>query len=555
MKRALFNGNFFLIMLSLILSPVLFFSCKNSDKHDSTMLSKNQIEVNKYVSYELTTDLSVLTEKEKQMLPILFEAANIMNDLFKRVSFGDNYSAVYDTIKCEATKRLFEINYGPWNRLDDNKPFVDGFKDKPAGANFYPLDMKKEEFEALADSSKTSLYTIIKRDANGKLISVPYHEAFKTELTKVSELLKKAAELAEDAGLKKYLELRAVDMLKSDFYQSDIAWMEMKTNTIDFIIGPIENYEDALYGYKAAFESFILIKDKEWSKKLEKYASLLPNLQKQLPVADAYKKETPGADSDLNAYDAVYYAGDCNAGSKTIAINLPNDEKVQAAKGSRRLQLKNSMRAKFDNILLPIANSLIDEEQRKYVKFDAFFGNVMFHEVAHGLGIKYTLKDAKLTCRDALENTYSTVEEAKADILGLWLVTKLNEMGEYKGDMMENYVTFAAGIFRSIRFGGASSHGKANLITFNYFIEQGAFAKNTKGTYTINLEKMKVAVAGLANIIITIQGDGSKADADKLIKEKCVTQEDLKTDLAKLEAVSIPVDIVWEQGADVLLKK
>jgi hypothetical protein len=549
-KSLFFNA----IILSVF--ALTIFSCNNKTKdkeikEDTLMLSENQKEVNKYVSYKLTTDLSVLTEKEKQMLPLLFEAAEIMDKLYWEVAYGECIETICKDMD-EATKQLFHINYGPWNRLDGNKAFIDSVGEKPAGAKFYPEDMTDDEFEAFKDDTKTSLYTIIQRDEAGKLISIPYHEVFKEELTKASEILKKAAELAEDEGLKKYLELRAEALVTSDYYASDVAWMEMKTNTIDFIIGPIENYEDALYGYKTAFESFILIKDKEWSKKLEKYASMLPDLQKQLPVEEKYKKASPGADSELNAYDAIYYAGDCNAGSKTIAINLPNDEKVQEAKGSRRLQLKNSMKAKFDNILVPIADVLITKDQLQYIDFDAFFANTMFHEVAHGLGVKYVITKPELTCREALENTYSTLEEGKADILGLWLVTKLNEKGEYEGDLMKNYVTFAAGIFRSVRFGASSSHGKANLITFNYFVEQGATVKNEDGTYTVDFEKMKVAVEGLAAIIIKIQGDGDIEAAKKLIEEKNIIHPELEKDLQSLTDKNIPVDIVWEQGLDIL---
>ena len=396
------------------------------------------------------------------MLPILFEASAIMNDLFWVQAFGDK-KAVLDNAKDGATKKFIEINYGPWERLNDNKPFLASFGEKPKGANFYPRDMTTEEFEALKDESKTSLYTMLRRDENGKLKCIPYSEFFKDQYKKVSELLKKASELAEDEGLKKYLGLRAEAFISNDYYPSDMAWMDMKNNGIDLVIGPIENYEDALFGYKAAHEAYILIKDKEWSQKLEKYAKLLPDLQKGLPVEAKYKAETPGSNSDLNAYDVVYYAGDCNAGSKTIAINLPNDEKVQAEKGSRRLQLKNAMQAKFDKILKPIAGVVITPEQRKHVKFNSFFENTMFHEVAHGLGIKNTL-DGKGTVRDALKETYSALEEGKADILGLYMVTKLKEMGELDIDLMDNYVTFMAGIFRSVRFGGASAHGKANLI-------------------------------------------------------------------------------------------
>jgi len=535
-------------------------SCKNSTskqetKSDTVMVSANQKELDKFVKYKLTTDLSVLTEKEKQMLPILIEAAKIMDELFWKVAFGDcsekSCVELYEKMD-SATKQLFNMNYGPWNRLDGNKSFVEGIGEKPAGAQFYPEDMTAEEFDALADPSKTSLYTIISRDKDGKLISIPYHEAFKEEMTKASELLVKASLLAEDAGLKKYLELRAKALLTSDYYASDIAWMEMKTNTIDFIIGPIENYEDALYGYKTAFESYILVKDKVWSQKLEKYASMLPDLQKQLPVDEKYKTNTPGADSELNAYDAIYYAGDCNAGGKTIAINLPNDENVQEAKGSRRLQLKNSMKAKFDNILVPIADVIITPDQRKYIDFDAFFGNTMFHEVAHGLGVKYVITKPDVTCREAIGNQYSTLEETKADILGLWLVTKLKEKGEYEGDLMNNYVTFAAGIFRSIRFGASSAHGIANLITFNYFIEQKAFTKNQDGTYTIDFDKMKLAVEGLANIIIVIQGNGDIEAAKKYVEKMNIISPELTKDLQSLTDKNIPVDVIWEQGAEVL---
>lgn len=550
------KNNLFLTTLILAIIGISFIGCKNNaktdeTKTDTTMVSANQKELDKYVSYKLTTDLSVLTEKEKQMLPILFEAAEIMDKLYWKVSYGECVKSACKSMD-SATIELFHINYGPWNRLDGNKAFVDSVGEKPAGAKFYPEDMTKEEFDALADESKTSLYTIIKRDESGKLIVVPYHVEFKEELTKSSDLLKKAAELSEDAGFKKYLELRAEALITSDYFASDMAWMEMKTNTIDFVIGPIENYEDALYGYKAAFESFILIKDKVWSQKLEKYIALLPGLQKQLPVDAKYKTSSPGDESDLNAYYAIYYAGDCNAGSKTIAINLPNDEKVQEAKGSRRLQLKNSMKAKFDNILVPIAEVLITKDQQQYIDFDAFFANTMFHEVAHGLGVKYVITNPSLTCREALENQYSTLEEGKADILGLWLVTKLNEMGEYEGDLMKNYVTFAAGIFRSIRFGASSSHGKANLITFNYFVEQGAVAKGEDGTYTINFDKMKVAVESLANMIITLQGDGNLEGAKALVEKMNVIPAELEKDLQSLTDKSIPVDVVWEQGPEVL---
>ncbi len=328
--------------------------------------------------------------------------------------------------------------------------------------------------------------------------------------------------------------------------------MAMKTSNIDFVVGPIENYEDGLYGYKAAHESFVLVKDPEWSARLEKYNAMLPGLQAGLPVDPAYKTEMPGTDADMNVYYALYYAGDCNAGSKTIAINLPNDPEIHLAVGSRKLQLKNSMKAKFDKILVPIANMLIDESQRKYITFDAFFENTTFHEVSHGMGVKNTI-NGKGPAREALREYYSSIEEAKADIMGLYLVTKLYEMGEItSGEVMNNYVTFFAGIFRSSRFGAASAHGKANMLNMKYFEESDAFVYQDNGTYRVNFEQMKASVIAQVEKILTIQGDGDYEAAKNLVENFGVMTEQLRKDLDKVNATGLPVDIVFRQGKDVL---
>ncbi|MCP4552280.1 MAG: Zn-dependent hydrolase [Bacteroidetes bacterium] len=500
-----------------------------------------------YASFKLTSDISHLSGKEKQILPILFEVANIMEELYWEQAIGDkdNFLA---RIQDPGTRIFTWINYGPWDRLNGNKSFITEIGNKPAGANFYPSDMTKEEFDAFDDPNKTSLYTLIRRNKAGILKSVWYHEAFAERLEKASSLLKQAAKLAEDAGFKNYLTLRAEALITDEYQASDFAWMDMKNSNIDFVVGPIENYEDALYGYKAAFESFILIKDIEWSKKLAKYGELLPILQKELPVEDEYKKEVPGANADINAYDVIYYSGDCNAGSKTIAINLPNDEEVHLKIGSRKLQLKNAMRAKFEQILVPISKTLIDQSQQKYIKFDAFFENTMFHEVGHAMGIKNTL-DGSQTVREALKEKYSSMEEAKADIMGLYLVTKLYEMGELtKGAVMDNYVTFFAGIFRSSRFGAASAHGKANMMRFNYFTDHGVFTRSNEGIYTIHFDKMKEAVIGSMQDILHIQGDGNYEAATQLILETGVVMPMLQGDLDRLGNANIPVDIIFEQG-------
>ncbi|WP_372745170.1 Zn-dependent hydrolase [Lutibacter sp.] len=507
-----------------------------------------------YIPFKLTSNLEGLTENERKMLPILIEAANIMNNLFWYEAYG-NKKELLDSISDEDTKKYVEINYGPWDRLNGNKPFVDGVGDKPLGANYYPKNMTKAEFEAFQDENKSSLYTFIRRNNEGKLVSIPYHQQFEAQVKKVSMLLMEASLLAEDEGLKKYLELRSLAFLDDNYQASDLAWMEMKNNTLDIVIGPIETYEDQLFGYKAAHEAYVLIKDQKWSAKLARFATFLPELQNNLPVDSIYKAETPGTDSDLNAYDVVFYAGDCNAGSKTIAINLPNDEEVQLQKGTRRLQLKNAMKAKFDNILLPISEVLIDSTQQKYVTFDAFFANTMFHEVAHGLGIKNTINN-KGTVRNSLKELASALEEGKADILGLYMVLQLHKKGEIEGDIKDYMTTFMAGIFRSVRFGASSAHGKANMIRFNYFKEKEAFTKTSQGTYKVNFSKMESAMKDLSELIITLQGNGDYNGVLKLVNDKGIISTELQQDLDKLTKASIPVDVVFEQGINVLgLKK
>jgi hypothetical protein len=541
----------------LVILLTSFQSCKQkTTEEEVTTYTGIDIEnrLAKYIEVELTADLSHLSENEKQMLPLLFEVADLMQEMYWVETYGDK-EELMGKISDEDTKKFVEINYGPWDRLDGNNSFIEEIGEKPLGANFYPADMTKEEFEALEDENKSSLYTLIRRNEEGELSVHPYHEVFAEKVQKAHDLLLQAADLAEDEGLQNYLRLRAEALLNDDYQASDFAWLAMKENSIDFVVGPIETYEDALYGAKAAHESFILIKDKEWSQKLEKFASLLPQLQEMLPVEQKYKNEVPGASGNqLNAYDVVYYAGDCNAGSKTIAINLPNDELVRDSVGSRKLQLKNAMKAKFEKILIPIADVLIDEDQKQHVSFDAFFANTMFHEVGHGLGLSYLSEDKETTVREALQDMYTSIEEGKADILGLYIVTKLHEMGELgEVDLMDYYVTFMSSIFRSIRFGVSSAHGKANMLRFYYFQEKEAFMRNPEtGTYRVDFEKMKVAMEELANEILTIQGDGDYEKAAAWVEKDGKVKEELQKDLDRLSEANIPVDIVFKQGPEML---
>jgi len=521
-----------------------------SEPEETTIVETDKIETPKvsdiYASFTLTTDLSHLSNNQKRMLPLLIEISKIMDELFWLQSYGTK-DELLNSISDKNLKKLVEINYGPWDRLNGDKKLIANYDDKPLGANFYPKDMTKDEYEAFEDDKKGDLYTVLERNADGYLTSVYYHDKFPEQLKKASELLLQAAKLAEDEGFKKYLTLRAKALLNDEFRASDMAWMDMKTNDIDFVVGPIENYEDQLYGQKTAYEAYVLIKDKSWSEKLAKFAKLLPLLQRDLPVDEKYKTETPGTDSDLNAYDALYYAGHSNAGGKTIAINLPNDETVQLEKGSRRLQLKNAMQAKFDKILIPISEELVVPEQRKHITFDAFFSNTMFHEVAHGLGIKNTIND-KGTVREALKQFASAQEEGKADILGLYMVEKLYELGEItEGEIMDNYVTFMAGIFRSVRFGSSSAHGVANMLRFNYFSENQAFNfDEATGLYSVNPEKMSAAIKSLSNKILTLQGDGDYEGVEQWVSEQGHISPELKAALDRLS--NVPVDIVFDQG-------
>ena len=520
---------------------------KNLSPQDSLVKAK----ISEYVSVKLTTDISKLTAKEKQMIPILIEVAGIIDGLYWEQTLGDKI-AFMDTVKDSLMRQFAEINYGPWERLNGNKPFIPGFGEKQAGAKFYPADMTKEEFEKWNNPDKTSQYTLIRRNEDKSLKAVWYHEAYKDKITSAAELLRQASALAEDPGLKKYLGLRAQAFLTDDYFASDMAWMEMKNNTLDFVIGPIENYEDELFGYKTAYEGALLVKDQEWSRKLAKFASFLPELQKNLPVDAKYKQEKPGTDSDLNAYDVVFVSGNSNKVSKTIAINLPNDEKVQLAKGSRRLQLKNAMRAKFDYILLPIANVLIDSVQRKNVRFDAFFSNVMFHEVAHGLGIKNTIT-GKGNVRAALKEKYSSFEEAKADILGLFMTTQLIAKGEVKDITAEDcYVTYMAGLIRSVRFGAASAHGKANMMCFNFFADNGAFERSAGGTYMVNFVKTREAMNKWAAMVLKFEGDGDYPGAGAYLETNGKIKDVLQSDIERLRTANIPLDIIYEQGTTVL---
>ena len=501
--------------------------------------------VESYAVVEVSSPLyDALSENDKYIVSLFRQAGEIMDGLFWKQTFGDK--AEIEALPEGYAKTYAMINYGPWDHLDDNNSFVKEYGVKPLGCQYYPQDMTMEEWNAFEDPEKLNLYTVIRRDENGALKTVWYRDEYKEELEKVCALLEEAASLTTNEGMRTYLIERVKAFRTDDYLASNLAWMDMKDCNMDLVIGPIENYDDHLFEAKAAYECFILLKDETRSANLAKYVALLPTLQKMLPCAPEYKTFVPGTSSDLNVYDAIFYAGDCNAGSKTIAINLPNDERVHAAKGARRLQLYNSMMAKFDKIMAPIGEVLVEPSQIKYLTADAFFWNVTFHEVAHGLGVKQTI-NGKGTVDAAMGSEKTTWEEAKADILGLFMVNKLIEMGEITEITKEESIaTFIAGIVRSVRFGSASSHGKANMMCYDYMEEHGAFTRNEEGKWVIDFEKAAEVMNSWAELILETQATGNLEFAQEYSAKNASIREALAADVAKVNEAGIPRDIVFD---------
>ena len=534
------------ITIILLLCVTMLSAQEMKIKSKNTMPNAKE-KVTDYDFYELKADMGHLTKSERELIPIFIEIADIMDQLFWKQTYGDK-EELLKQIEDPYVKDYVLINYGPWDRLDGNKPFVKGFGPKPDVCQYYPLDISEKEFAACKDPNKNSLYTVLRRDDKGQLVVRWYHEEYQEEIKKVCALLEKAISITDNPEMKRYLEERKKAFETDNYLASDLAWMDMKNSNIDFVVGPIENYDDKFMEAKASYEAFILVKDVERSKQLAHFIKLLPDIQKVLPCEPKYKTFVPGTESDLNVYNAVYYAGDCNAGSKTIAINLPNDDRVQAKKGTRRLQLRNSMQAKFDKIMMPIGKTVLNPAQMSHLNFDAFFWNVTFHEVGHGLGIKETI-NKKGSVDDALKTEKTSWEEAKADILGLFIVCHLIDKKEITNISKEDAITtFITGLFRSVRFGSASSHGKANMMCYNVMKEQGAFTRDENGIYTIDFKKAEKAVNYWAGLILKTQGDGNFEFAKSFREKNGSMTPELQKDINRINAARIPRDIRFKQG-------
>ncbi|MBR4136227.1 MAG: Zn-dependent hydrolase [Bacteroidales bacterium] len=539
------------ILLGGILLMSTQCSKKKTDPVTGETISEMQQKVEEYAYFDLTTDISKLSENDKQLLPIFFEIGQIMDDLFWEQTFGDK--SILDTISDPWVKDYAMINYGAWDRLRGNKPFISGYGEKPITANYYPHDLTKEEFDAYEDENKSSHYTVLVRNEDNSLKTLWYHEMYKEKIDKVCELLDKAIAIADNPSMKKYLTLRKKALQTDDYYKSDLAWMDMKNTKLDFVFGPIENYDDELNSVKTSYEAFVLVKDEEESAKLAKFVKMLPQLQKELPCEPQHKKNyVPGTSSDMNVYDVIFYGGDCNAGGKTIAINLPNDDRIQEEKGSRRFQLRNAMQAKFDKIMKPIGEIVIEPSEQNHITFDAFFWNVTFHEVGHGLGVKQTIND-KGSVDEAMKTENSSWEEAKADIIGLYLVCNLIEKGEITNISIEDAITtYIVGLLRSVRFGAKEAHGIANMMCYNYFEENGAFKRTGNGTYHIDYDKAREAIDSWIALILKTQAEGDFEFAQQFSKKHGTVGSNLQKDLDRINKAGIPRDIRFNQGLNLL---
>ncbi|MFO7938304.1 MAG: Zn-dependent hydrolase [Bacteroidales bacterium] len=531
---------------------VFFFAGCSSSTDQQNAASKGDKYMSNYAEVVLSANLDDLTPDQKQMIPSLIEAAQIVDEIYWKQVCGDPVKWKEKVTDPDLTKYL-EINYGPWDRLSGFDPFIEGVQKRPEGANFYPMDMQFVKFEELENQAKYDPYTLIRRNEVGGLQVIPYHTAYREKLEQARSHMYDAAALAEDIQFEQYIRDRGDALLTDEYEESNTIWMQMKDNDLDFLVGPIEDTDDRLFFIKRSYQAMLLKKDKEESRKLEKYRLLLPYLQQNLPIDPEYIRETPGELSDIAVYDVLYCAGKWNAGSKFIALTHPRDPQVQFELGSRRLQFQNVIKAKFKKILKPISELLIDKKQLEYVSADAFAQNTIFYEVGSALGISHTV-NGKGSVKAALKEHYTIIEECKNDVLSLFFIDQLHTMGELsQQDIMSNYVTYMADVFRSVRFGITNDQAVANMIRFNYFKEYEAFTRDSRSKrYTVHRDKMKEAMMALANEILMIQATGDYEAAQKLIEEKGYIQEHLLDDLYRLQKIDIPKDVYFKQGVDVL---
>ncbi len=532
---------------------IMIFNCGEPMIDSKAPASYVKQELNKLAPVNIKADLSSLSNSEKAVVKKLVDAGEIIDQLFLLQVDPDNPRIRKELTAMSAENRadyleLFDIMFGSWNRLAHNEPFINSEK-KPAGAGFYPKNMTKAEFQQHIkenpDDKKLfeDTFSIIKRNEKGNLKAEKYHVAYADLVNQLHKILKKTADLSENESLKKYLNQRADDLLTDDYYKSDMAWMDLN-GKIEVVVGPYEVYEDQLFNYKAAYELFLCIVDLDASKKLAAASQYLNDMENNLPIPDEYKNFDRGSDSPVKVVQEIYAAGDTKAGIQTAAFNLPNDERVREAKGSKKVMLKNVIEAKFDQILMPIAEKILAPKPLNHVTFDCYFNHILMHEISHGLGPgTLTLENGKeTTVARELKDVYSVIEECKADALGLYNLLYMMDKGVFNNDdRYAAYASYLGGMFRSIRFGINEAHGGGVAIQFNYLLEKGAFFINDNNKLDVNVDKIEPAIKDLSNKVLTIEAEGDYAAAKALIEQYSVMTPFMEKVIESL--ADLPIDI------------
>ena len=484
-----------------------------------------------------------ISDNGREVLNYFKQASVAADDIYWKQNFGDKKLLA---VLPRAQKDLASVNYGPWNRID-GQSFVTGWNERPLGANFYPADMTAEEFAAWDEPLKNSPYTLVRRDADGKLTAVWFHDEYKEEIGRISSYLTAAANYTIKPSVREYLLAKIAALQTDEYYESDKLWLSMDDSKMDLIIGPQETEDDRLYGVKASYEAYVLLKDLELTASIDNYTSLIPSLQANLPCADEYKVFTPGEASTIYAYDAVFCVGSANAGVKKIAVNLPYDLRVQEEMGTRTALLNNVINSKYSKIILPAGRLLLADEQTKYLDHLAFFWNTAMREVAHGIGVKETV-NGRGTVLEALGDEALTMEELKGDALGLYLDLQLIAAGQMdplltREDAISTYVV---GLIRSSRFGEANALGSANIILYNFMKERGAFGIDRNGRYLVDFDKAEAAVTEMGTRVLGIQATGDRDAAHKLVADYGTASESLSQSFAALRQARIPMDVRFQ---------
>lgn len=543
--------------LILVLSISLF-SCNNNSNNTTNIIDEEPIvertikqKILQWKEIELVADVSSLNDNDKEILRLFIQVSDIIDGLFWKQSFYGDKEKFLNSFSDKDSLLYAQINYGPWDRLDGRNSFVKSYERKPLGANFYPQDVKYLPFISYQAEGKLSAYSLITRDNNGDLSVEPYNKVYTTELFKMSVLLKKASDLTYNTSFAEYLTARANALLSNNYYESEVLWMNVKNNKIDFLVGPVETHEDNFLHIKAAFEGYLLLKDEELSSKIQHYADLIGDFHKCIPCDESYKLEEKAINADFGVYNIINYSGYANAGGKNISINRPYDLQVLKEYGSKKLQFKNVMEAKFNSILLPIANIMMDASQAELINSDIFFESNVLYEIAEQLGYHKTL-DNKII-KDELKDYYTIIEKIRSDIVRLFLVPELYKAGQISDDDIEkHYITYVSNLFRIVRLGDAEAQAKADMVIFNYLQKNKAIIRTAEGKYKVETSNMKKFVLELTTLIHSIEENGDYAKAKELVTNKGYIKDELKQDLFKIQEAGIPIDIRFKQGVEVL---